>query len=183
MIMFHEANLTNDAEQIQIIEKATSHDIIDAIYSSGNVPDHPDPYMDRITKLGCLWENRQLQTNLHSHPFPSLSRAPVKATPTTPASVPSGDKRMSTGIIHGGRGTPMDVDALKRNNKCFNCGEIGHLRCDCDKPIKSGVNVRSLAFNLTDEECQALADSLALARTVVETNDKQDALQDFLDSQ
>jgi hypothetical protein len=127
MIMFHKANLTDNAEQIQIIEKATSHDIINAIYSSGNVPNDPDPYMDRITKLGHLWQNRRLQTKLRSHPFPSLSRAPVKVALTTHTSIPSGDKKISTGIVHGGRGALMDVDTLKQNNKCFNCGKMGHL--------------------------------------------------------
>jgi hypothetical protein len=186
-ILFHEANLTEDAEQIRIIEKATSRALIDAIYTSGMVPEKSADYTERILKLGRLWETRQLQTRLRSHPTPSSSRAPVKIAPTSHAP-PPGDKHVPTGIVHGGRGAPMDIDTLKRDNRCFNCGETGHLRRNCDKPIKANVNVRSLAFNLTDDERQALTQSLALAASVsldppplVSQDNEKDFFQDFLD--
>jgi hypothetical protein len=56
----------------------------------------------------------------------------------------------------------MDVDALKYNNNCFNCGEPGHLRRNCPKPLKGQINMHNLMFNLTDRQYQALAESLAL---------------------
>ena len=184
-LLMMEAGMTDDKEKVRIVEMATNKSIIDTIYGSGDYPTSYDAYVKRIEKIGRLWETRKLFTHLQSPPHHTPQRAPVKTAPTfRPAPPPpSRDRQTGSGVVHGGQGLPMDVDALKRNNNCFNCGKPGHFRHNCPEPLKGQINVRNLAFNLTDEERQALAESLALARTVVETTDEQDVLQDFLESQ
>ncbi|SJL15506.1 uncharacterized protein ARMOST_19006 [Armillaria ostoyae] len=43
-------------------------------------------------------------------------------------------KKTTTGTTYGGRGQPMDIDAVKSGN-CFRCGEKGHISKNC--PLQS----------------------------------------------
>ena len=188
--LFVEANLNDDSERMRLIEKSTSRHIIDAIYQSGNVPGDPKAYAERIILIGRLWETRKAQQSLRQpHPAPSRPQhhAPAKAaaTFTTRPPLPAGDKQTPTGIVHGGRGAPMDIDKIKQNNRCYGCGKLGHFRRDCDEPVKPFVNVRQMALNLTDEErselLAAFASPSVSADPVASQEDDSKFFQDFLD--
>ncbi|SJL16754.1 uncharacterized protein ARMOST_20283 [Armillaria ostoyae] len=56
---------------------------------------------------------------------------PKGASGTTTSSAP---KKTTTGTTYGGRGQPMDIDAIKSGN-CFRCGEKGHISKNC--PLQS----------------------------------------------
>ncbi|SJL04219.1 uncharacterized protein ARMOST_07580 [Armillaria ostoyae] len=56
---------------------------------------------------------------------------PKGASGTTTSPTP---KKTVTGTTFGGRGQPMDIDAIKSGN-CFRCGEKGHISKNC--PLQS----------------------------------------------
>jgi len=54
----------------------------------------------------------------------------------------------------------MDVDAARQQNRCFNCGKVGHFKRDCPDPPKTKFNARALALDLSDEEKRDLVDQI-----------------------
>ncbi|SJL01489.1 uncharacterized protein ARMOST_04811 [Armillaria ostoyae] len=59
------------------------------------------------------------------------AKTPQGASGATTSSAP---KKTTTGTTYGGRGQPMDIDAIKSGN-CFRCGEKGHISKNC--PLQS----------------------------------------------
>ena len=115
------------------------------------------------------------------HPPPSRPQQHALAKPVPTIiphpSLPAGDKQTPTGIVHSGRGVPMDVDHIRKTNVCFNCGEPGHFHKECTKP-KKPFKVRHMALNLTDEEYQELLVELT---PIVSPENDNDFLSDFMD--
>ena len=69
-------------------------------------------------------------------------------------------KKPSPGVTPGA-GTPMDIDKLKHNVKCFNCNETGHFRHDCPQD-KRKINIRAMLEQLEDEERDELSLELGM---------------------
>ena len=53
----------------------------------------------------------------------------------------------------------MDLDAARKANLCFNCGEAGHMRRDCKKKQRQ-FNARLMAMELTVDEQLALFEEI-----------------------
>jgi len=70
-----------------------------------------------------------------------------------------------------GAGALMDIDKLKREVKCFNCGETGHFRRDCPHD-KRKINIRAMLEQLEDEERDEL--SLELGIKEMQTEEEEE---------
>jgi hypothetical protein len=151
---------SHESELIRLLERNVKSDIIDAIYASGMLPDTYPDYKSRVLSLGRLWEQRQEQRAQEHHRH--VPQAAVTSKPSSnPSAQPTTDKRTPTGVVFGGRGKPMELDALRRENRCFTCGAVGHFRRECpDKDNTKKVNVRAMVLDLSVEEREELKKAL-----------------------
>ena len=84
-----------------------------------------------------------------SHPNQNKGSRPQKtyipqqvSTSSTPA------VKTSSGTTFGGSGQPMDIDKLKAENKCFKCGQPGHIKRNC--PQLKQVQVRQVLDDMSE---------------------------------
>jgi hypothetical protein len=68
----------------------------------------------------------------------------------------------------------MDIDSLKKDNRCFRCHEIGHFGRDCPTNNKK-INVHALLYKLTNKELDEMMANMV--------GDDQEPVKDFSDSQ
>jgi hypothetical protein len=67
----------------------------------------------------------------------------------------------------------MDIDSLKKDNRCFRCHEIGHFSYDCPTNNKK-INIRALLYELTAEELDEMMANMV--------GDDQEPVEDFSNS-
>ncbi|SJL13670.1 uncharacterized protein ARMOST_17118 [Armillaria ostoyae] len=98
----------------------------------------PASYTNMIANIGTnipvgyeQWGQRLIVMNEERQRKAALdlqnAGTPKGASGATTSSAP---KKTVTGITFGGRGQPMDIDAIKSGN-CFHCGEKGHISKNC----------------------------------------------------
>ena len=158
--LFSDAELTDNDEKVRILQKGVHKHILETIFNSDNLPADYAAYKTRVVNIGRLRErfnyqfgSRQTQTRLPPPP----TRTPH--TFVTNIHPPTGDRRTGSGVIHGGAGVPMDVDKLKRELRCFGCGETGHMRRDCPHE-KRKINIRAILEQLEEDKLLELQNEL-----------------------
>jgi Arginine methyltransferase-interacting protein, contains RING Zn-finger len=140
------ANTAINNEKIRILEKSVGSNILETIYSSDNpIPTTYDAYKEKILQLGRMRERYRQFRNITS-PTSSSSTTHAPKPPAQPAPQfhthihPSADKKTGTGITYGGAGQPMEIGKTRQQIRCFNCGELGHMRREC--PKEKNVDIR-----------------------------------------
>jgi hypothetical protein len=162
-MLFADAGVTDDAEKIRLLEKGLNSDILETIYTSDNpIPSTYDQYKKKAIQLGRM---RERFRQSHRAVVASLPSASTPAKPVhqfhTHIHPPVTEKKTATGITYGGKGQPMDIGETRQPLRCFNCGELGHMRKDCPKE-RTKMNVRVLMASLDEEELEELRAEMEL---------------------
>lgn len=159
----------NDSELIRLLERNIRPEVIDVIYTVSPLPTTYQNYKSKIVNIGRLQERRQEQKAQVHRPFWAHNTAPAPTVTTSPKAQtsahappqPSHDRRDHTGVTYGGRGRPMEIDALKKEHRCFGCGATGHFRRDCPSGGKEKkISARVILMELTEEEKNELLEGL-----------------------
>ena len=151
---FNDAELTNESEKIRILQKGVHRDLLQHIFTQAPLPTDYDSWKDMLLSLGRLQERFNQQFGTRST---TSSTAPSRVPHTFVTNVhqPVEHKKTNTGTTFGGAGQPMDVDKLRRDIKCFNCNETGHMHRDCPHE-KRKINIRALLDQLEEDEFKEL---------------------------
>ena len=143
---------------IEIFEEGLLQSIVTSIYRSDTMPTTLDGWKAKARQLDnqrLRFESRKKMLGITDPVKPTTST--IKTTTTLsvvkstfkPSPLPS--VKTSTGILFGGNGQPMDLDAAKKARICFICRQRGHIAKDC--PNKKPVQVRQLdIFSISKEE-------------------------------
>jgi hypothetical protein len=181
--LLNDAEIVSDEEKIRLIERNVKTELVDAVYSGRVVPTAYITYRTRLLMVGRLWEQRAEQKALDRRgllpPVVWQRRGEEPACRQEPARHPhpaSTDRATGSGTTFRGRGRPMDLDAVRCDAHCYQCGIVSHFKRECLELKKPGVqprklSVRALFLDLSAEEKDEL-------RTILDSEDSEVAPQD-----
>jgi hypothetical protein len=153
-----ECEVTVDQQLIYLLERAVLRKYIHQIITTQTRPDTYKGYKDVVLRIARYHEQAEEQLRFERrHTF--FFHDPVSRDKPRPEP-PQQDKRTGMGVVFGGQGKAMDVDAARQQNRCFNCGKVSHFKRDCPDPPKVKFNARALALDLSDEEKKELVDQI-----------------------
>ena len=119
----------HDDVLVQLLHEAIHSKTIDLIYSQTTLPANYRAWKTQILSINGLQRRRAEQKRSQAQFTPH--RPNITRKPETPATVPI--IKTGTGVTYGGQGMKMDLDKARAEGRCFSCGEVGHISCNCPK--------------------------------------------------
>lgn len=153
------ANLRDDTSDcghmVEALKGGVPPAYIKTIYDIGIwIPEGYNEWKKQIITMNQECQRKHVHDQMHTGHSSSNQRnnnASNQKTSNASAANILGDKKMGTGIIYGGQGKPMDIDAMHKKGLCFGCGEKGHLNKDCPKKQKK-AKVRAVKEETKKDE-------------------------------
>jgi len=155
-----EADMTDDAERIFLLERNVREELIDQLYLQATLPETYDEWKDRLLAVGRMRERRNERKKGFAKSSPvvgTVASVPRRDTPRSP--VVEQDVKTSSGVTFGGSGKPMDIDEARRKGLCFNCGGSGHISRNCMQKRKTW-NARTVVEGLDEDQRKELREAL-----------------------
>jgi hypothetical protein len=193
--LLNDAEIASDEEKVRLIERNVKTELIDAVYSGGVVPTAYITYRARLLMVGRLWEQRAEQKALDKRgllpPVVWQRRGEEPARHQEPTHHPkplTTDCATGSGTTFRGRSRPMDLDAMRCDARCYQCGVVGHFKRECPELKKPGTqpkkfSIRAMLLDLLTEELVELKTILASEASEVVPQDgplEDTYISDFL---
>ncbi len=71
----------------------------------------------------------------HTDSKPQAQKNTMVPKGVASTSVPT--QKTALGTTYRGRSVPMDISAAQAVAKCYQCGKVGHFKCDCPDQLKT----------------------------------------------
>jgi hypothetical protein len=155
----NECKLTNDEQCIYLMERAVRRKYIDQIVTTKDKPTTYADYKKEVLCIARYHKQRDKQLRFKHRRTHFFSNMPKTNKPRSQPSQTQ-DRRTGTGVIFGGQGKVMDIDTARQQNRCCNCGKVGHFKRNWPDPPKAKFNAQALALDLSDEEKRELVDQI-----------------------
>ena len=117
----------HDDVLVRLLHEAIHSNIIDLVYGQSTLPTNYWAWKTQILAIDGLQRCRADQKKSQARFFPHHPNITHK--PDVPTPVPQVKTR--TGTTYSGSGMKMDVDKAKVEGRCFKCGKVGHIACNC----------------------------------------------------
>ncbi|SJL01029.1 uncharacterized protein ARMOST_04345 [Armillaria ostoyae] len=151
-LAFEAGVLENEQLMFKQIEKAARESSKNTIFAAdGEVPTTYAQWKHRLLRMDYNFRVRKAENQANPSTC-SNDRAQKTTTPQKGGQTMNmtPEKKDNTGTTYGGRGVPMDIDKLKKEGKCFRCGEKGHMSKFC--PLQSWNKKKEEVRATTTEE-------------------------------
>jgi hypothetical protein len=151
--LLNDAEIVLDEEKIWLIECNVKTELVNMVYSGGVVPTVYIMYHARLLMVRRLWEQRQEQKALDRRGLLPLAvwqrreEAPHRKESHCPSPQPTVNCATPSGTTFGGRGCPMDLDAICHDAHCYQCGVLSHFKRDCPELRKAGAQQRKFSIH------------------------------------
>lgn len=152
-----EAEVTDQNQLIDLVERAISREILTQIYSRGEaLPTTYEDWKTKVIELDALQRRLKAITSSTNtwRPTQQTQSRPLPTPPNQQPAIPTPPQNQwapGSGTTYGGLGKPMDLDAAKAKGVCYKCAQRGHIGKFCPNrkaPAQARQQVQGTPFDV-----------------------------------